>query len=754
MKLTHFLSLVIICFLAACNKTDKTPGAYLNPELHVEQRIELLLNEMTIEEKIGQLCMYVWRPRQESSNVDEAVQGHLQLKEIDELILHGKLGSLIKVPTYEACNYIQEIALQSRLKIPIIITEDGIHGHGMYEGATTIYPTEIGIASCFDTTLAYNIAKFTAREMRATGYHLNYSPNIEVVRDPRWGRTGETFGEDPFLVSMMGRAMVRGYQGKDFSEPENMVSCAKHFVGGGISITGINAGPADISERTLHEIFFPPFREAVNAGIYTLMPAHNEINGIPCHAHTEYLTNLIRDKWGFDGFYISDWNDVERLYSSHRITESWKDASITAFLSGIDMHMHGPGFYNHIIEGYEEGLIPIERINEAVRKILYVKFQLGLFENRFVDSENVYKTLLNQEHVDLALETARKSMVLLKNENNLLPLDKNIGSVFITGANANNQAIIGDWAKFQPEGNIITVLEGIKSIVSPQTKVDYLVSESYLEISPTTLAQAASRARLSDIAIVAVGENSIRFGDAMTSGENLDRPTLELIGDQLKLVQAVESAGKPVIVVFVNGGPIASPWIVEHCEGILEAWEPGMFGGQAIAEVIFGEYNPGGKLPITVPQSEGHIQSFYNHKPSANPGRRKFFNSENTPLFKFGHGLSYTQFTYSELELPERIGLNVDLEMSVKVQNTGQMAGDEVILVYLNDLVSSVTTPVRKLVSFSRVHLEPGESKRVKYIIENNHFKLYDKDMNFLVEPGEFDIIIGDNTLNKTVLVR
>ncbi len=744
-----------LLLITACGSSDQGPGAYLDPGLPAEQRVELLLKEMTTEEKIGQLCMYVWEGRTNSANIDEAVDDQIEQWALGELIRQGKMGSAIKVPTYAECNVIQEFASQSRLKIPVLITEDGIHGHGMYEGATTIYATAIGIASSFDTTMANRVAQYTAREMRASGYHLTYSPNIEVVRDSRWGRTGETFGEDPLLVSMMGRAMIHGYQGKDFGEPENLLSCAKHFVGGGISITGLNAAPADVSERTMYEIFFPPFQEAVRAGVFTLMPAHNEINGIPCHAHQEYLDGLIRKTWGFNGFYISDWKDIGRLYSTHRIVGSLKDASVKAFLSGVDVHMHGPGFYDHIREAQEEGLVPISRIDEAVRKVLYAKFRLGLFENRLADPRKVKSTLLRQEHLDLALETARKSMVLLKNENDVLPLEKNIGSVFITGANANTQAVLGDWAKFQPDANVITILEGISGIVSSGTKIDYLVSDGYREISPVVLEQAASRARLSDVAIVVVGENSIRFGDSMTSGENLDRPTLELTGDQLKLVQSVESAGKPVIVVFVNGGPIASPWIVEHCEGILEAWEPGMFGGQAVAEVLFGDYNPGGRLPISIPHSVGHIQSFYNHKPSvAHSGRRHFFDSETEPLYSFGHGLSYTSFDYSGLELPGSMDRNDDLPLRVSIRNTGDMAGDETILIYMNDMISSVTTPSRKLVAFRRIHLKPGEKKEVECIIENGQFGFYDEKMRYIVEPGEFEVIIGDRIISRSVMMR
>ncbi|MFC2138438.1 glycoside hydrolase family 3 N-terminal domain-containing protein [Bacteroidota bacterium] len=745
---------ILIVLLFACNSNKNKTDAYLNPEVPVEKRVELLLNEMTLEEKIGQMCQYVGEPSTyTSANKDEQVNYVLSLGERANLIKEGKIGSFLKVPTYKEANELQKLAEQSRLKIPLLIATDAIHGHGMYQGATTIYPTEIGIATTFDTSLAYKIAKYTAREMRATGYHWTFSPNIDIVRDPRWGRSGETFGEDPYVVAMMGISMIRGYQGDGFSHTDNVIACVKHFVAGGISYNGLNGAATDISERTLHEIFFPPFVEAIKSEVYTLMPAHNEINGIPCHAHQEYLTHLIRNSWGFQGFIISDWMDIERLQEVHEIVGSHKEAAKTAVLAGLDAHMHGPGFFENMKELVEEGIISEKRINEAVRKILYAKFQLGLFENRYADSAQVINNLLKEEHLELALDAARKSIVLLQNENNTLPLNKEIKSIFITGPNANNQALLGDWSRIQPEENVVTVLEGIKKSVSVQTKIDYLPCKSYNTISNSLLAEAKKKAAMSDIAIVVVGDNSIRFDRNKTSGENLDRSTLELPGDQASLLKTIESSGTPVIMVLVNGGPIASQWMVENVEGIIEAWEPGMFGGQAIAEVIFGEYNPGGRLPVTIPRSVGHIQSFYNHKPSSFH-RGHFYDSESKPLFKFGHGLSYTQFQYDNLVIPKKISLQDDLELSFTLENTGSMAGDEVILIYINDKISSVTTPVKKLVAFDRIHLKSEERKDMEFKISNTHFKLFDKEMNFVIEPGYFDIIVGKGYLSAEILIE
>jgi beta-glucosidase len=750
MKSIKFYSYFII-ILSSCNSFTNKPDAYLNPDLPAEKRADLLLKQMTLDEKIGQMCQYVveFTPGP-IANKDEEIQYVLSLGEKAELIKQGKIGSFLKVPTFKEVNILQKLAEQSRLKIPLLIANDAIHGHGMYQGAVTIYPTEIGIASTFDTSLAFKIAKYTAVEMRATGNHWNYSPNIEVVRDARWGRTGETFGEDPYLVSMMGKAMIEGYQGTDFSRPDNIIACAKHFAAGGIAYNGLNGAPADVSERSLYEIFFPPFVEAIHAKVFTIMPAHNEINGIPCHANHQYLTNLIRNTWGFKGLFISDWMDIERLYTIHKIAESEKDADRIAVLAGLDVHMHGPGFFDNIKKLVEEGAIPLERIDEAVRKILFAKFQLGLFENRYADSTRVKNVMMKKEHLDLALEVAQKSIVLLKNKNNILPLKKNIRSIFITGPNTNNQALLGDWAVVQPDDHVTTVLEGFKNLVSPNTKIDYLKCDRYDSISGSLIKQAKVRAGQSDFAIVVVGENSIRTDKDKTSGENLDRPVLELAGNQLELVKAVKSSGKPVIVVLINGGPIASPWMVKNVDGIIEAWEPGMYGGQAVADVIFGDYNPGGKLPITVPGSVGHIQSFYNHKPSSFH-RGKFYLSEREPLFEFGFGLSYTQFLYSNLHIPKKMGLKDDLNLRVTIENTGSVAGDEVVMVYLNDKISSVTTPVKKLVAFSRIHLIPKEKKELQFTISNDKFKILDKDMNFILEPGQFDVIVGNDLLKSSV---
>jgi beta-glucosidase len=748
----YFQRLILSAFLLVSVDGLCETQSYFDANLPSQARVDLLMKEMTLDEKIGQMDQFVG----EASDVDfdskdTKTEYTLALGDRAGLIKEGKIGSFLKVSTYEEANILQGLAEQSRLKIPLLIATDAIHGHGMYMDATTIFPTQIGLAASFEPELAELVAKYTASEMRATGFHWAFSPNIEVVRDARWGRIGETFGEDPYLVTEMGNAMVRGYQGTDFSTTDNVLASAKHFVGGGIAYNGVNGAPADISERTLHEIFFPPFIGAIENGVYTIMPAHNEINGIPAHAHQEYLTDLIRGEWGFKGFYVSDWMDIERLETAHKIVDSEKEAAKVSVLAGMDVHMQGPGFFDNVKALVLNGEIPQSRIDDAVSKILYSKFQLGLFENRYTTQQAVDNTLLNKTHLELALKTAQKSIVLLKN-NGVLPLKRGVNRLLVTGPNANHQAILGEWARVQPDNNVITVLEGIKEQYAADSKIDYVAIARHDLISNNELSKAGKLAKKADVVIAVMGENSLRFNKNKTSAENVDRPTLDLVGNQIELLKMIKASGSKLVVVLVNGGPIASEWLTENADAIVEAWEPGMFGGQAIAEALVGKINPGGKLPITVPRSVGHLQSFYNHKPSAFH-RGGFYLSSRKPLYYFGYGLSYTTFDYTNLTVPKTMTSKDNLTMTVDIKNTGDMDGDEVVMIYINDKISTVTTPIRKLVAFKRVHLKRSEQQTLSFTINNKDFEFLDRHMKPVVEPGEFEIIIGDHVKMAVVNV-
>lgn len=727
--------------------------SYLDPELPATRRTELLLAQMTLEEKVGQMCQYVGEVAAErASNVDEVAGYSLLLGEKVELIRSGRVGSFLKVPGALEANYLQQQAEATRLKIPLLIATDAIHGHGMDLGASTIFASPISLAASFDVGLAQRVAEATAREMRATGFHWSFSPNVDIVRDPRWGRTGETFGEDPYLAGELGAAMVVGYQGKDFSGSSNVLACTKHLVAGGVPDNVFNGSAAELSERTLREFFLPPFERTVQAGVYTLMPSHNEVNGVPCHADDRLLTRELRGDWGFQGFVISDWLDIERLHSVHRVAETRRDADRQAVLAGVDMHMHGGQFFENVVAAVREGAIPTTRIDEAVSKILFAKFQLGLFERRYADEAEIQKTVLNPEHVELALESARKSLVLLKNAQNILPLS-GVKSVLVTGPDADDQSLLGDWARIQPDGNVSTILAGMRALAPSGVRIDHVATGPIADISDEQIARAVAAARGVDVVVLAIGENSLRDNPVRTSGENVDRASLEPPGRQLELMRALAGTGKPLVVVLVNGSPIASEWMVEHANALLEAWEPGMRGGSAIAEVLFGRYNPSGKLPMTVPRSTGHIKSFYNYRPSAyHRGKFRFTASE--PLFEFGHGLSFTTFAYRALRAPEQSTIGEPLRVEVEVENTGERAGDEVVLLYLQDVYASVTRPVKELKGFQRVSLAPQQKTVVRFELPPEAFSLLDRDMKRITEPGEFRLSVGARALEHSVWLK
>jgi beta-glucosidase len=746
--------------------------AHLNDELSPAERAELLLAEMTLEEKVGQMCQYVGEaaaPRSSGmpasdpprtaavpENADEIIGYALGLGEIVELVRSGRVGSFLKVPGARFVDYLQQLASQSRLGIPLLIGTDAIHGHGMDLQASTIFPTPITLAASFDVELAERIAECTAREMRATGFHWSFSPNVDVVRDPRWGRTGETFGEDPLLVGELGAAFVRGYQGEALGK-DGVLACAKHLVAGGAPENGLNGAPTEISERTLEEFYYPPFERAVEAGVLTVMPSHNEVGGVPCHADARLLGERLRGAWGFRGFVVSDWLDIERLHSVHRVAETRLAADEMAVQAGIDMHMHGGVFFENVCALVRAGRIPERRIDSAVLPILAAKFALGLFEHAGSLPQQIERHVLCAEHRALALGAARKSLVLLTNDG-VLPL-VGLTRVLVTGPCADDQSILGDWARIQPDGNVISVLEGIRRAAPPAVRVAHVPTGPISSISSAQIDAAAAAAADADVVIAVVGENSLRDNPERTSGENVDRVSLDLPGAQNALLEALSAAGKPLVVVLVNGAPLASEWLVRKAAAILDAWEPGMCGGVAVGEVLFGAVSPSGKLPMTVPRSAGHIKAFYNQRPSTHHrGKLRFGSSE--PLFRFGHGLSYTTFAYRELRvrsdvqrLSETLRQGRAIEVEVTLENTGGRAGEEIVLLYLQDVFASVTRPVQELAAFRRVRLERGELQKVVLAVPARAFSLLDVDLERRIEPGEFRLSVGNGELGLSVWV-
>jgi len=526
------------------------------------------------------------------------------------------------------------------------------------------------------------------------------------------------------------------------------------MIAGSEPINGLNASPMDVSMRTLKEVYLPPYKKAIDAGVYSIMAAHNELNGVPCHMSSWLMTDLFRKDWGFKGFYVSDWMDIERIETLHHVASSLKEASYLAVNAGMDMHMHGVDFPEAVIELVKEGTLPISRVNEACSKILMAKFKLGLFENRFVDIEKIPENIFTPEHKFTALETARKGIVLLKNSN-LLPLNKVKKSkkILVTGPNANNQSILGDWHAAQPDDNVTTIFEGIKDLgESKGYDVSFFDSgDNIRKISNKNIQNTVDASKDADYVIVVVGDNSMRYKwKDKTAGENMARAELNLAGKQLELVRSLKEINNNVIVVYVNGKPISEPWIQNNIPSIIEAWEPGNLGGKAVAEIIFGDINPSGKLPLTVPRSVGQLQMIYNHKPSQYFHKYAF--EKNKPLYEFGYGLSYTKFKYSN---PKLLNTSFDDDSNIKVEvavtNIGEMDGDEVVQLYIRDNVSSATRPVKELKGYKRINLKVGETKNVVFEITPESLAFYDIDMNYVVEPGTFKIMTGSSSHFKSL---
>ena len=742
--------IAIVLGLAAatvsCSQKD-----WRDASLPAEERARLILNEMTLEEKVGQMCQYVApcyvEPGKGSArkNID-ASDENLGNKNLSDKVRRGEVGAFLHVMTSDEAAALQKLAQESRLGIPLLLGIDAIHGNGLIEGCT-VYPTNINMASTFNPEFMERIGEETALEMRQRGLFWTFAPNLDVARDARWGRMGETFGEDALLTSEMGKYAIWGLQGRDGKYSGNhVVACAKHLIAGGEPFGGLNAAPMDISERKLRELYLPPFVAAIrDAKVGTVMAAHNEINGTPCHGNKWLLNDLLRDELGFDGFVVSDWMDIERLHSMHHWVPDSTEAFVVSVESGIDMHMQGDKYFEAVVNAVKSGRIPQSRINQAAGKILAVKFALGLFEQPVPEIPEVLDGAA--EHRQTALEAARQGLVLLKNDGTL-PL-KGVRRVFVVGPNADSQTILGDWVVPQSDEAVITVLDGLKAAM-PNVSIDTLCFGGKISnVNSKGIQMARFKASAADVNIVVVGENSQRYSAfGRTCGENCDRDDLSLPGMQEHLLEAIVASGKPTVVVLMTGRALSIGWAKDNANAILNVWEPGQMGGQAIAEVLTGQVNPSGKLPVTVPRSVGQVQTVYNHKHSQYS--RQFATSETGALWPFGYGLSYSRFEYSDASLTKsEIGTAESLKAGVTVTNRGPYDGDEVVQLYIRDEYGSVTRPVKELKDFRRISLKNGESAKVEFDITPEMLQCWGADEKWVVEPGDFTILLGSSSADS-----
>ncbi len=718
----------------------------------IEQKIDALLQKMTLEEKIGQMNQY-------SSAFDltgpppQGGGGRLQYDQIR----NGQVGSLLNVVGADATREAQQLAVEnSRLGIPLLFGLDVIHGY------RTMFPVPLGEAASWDLEAIERSARVAATEAAAAGVHWTFAPMVDICRDARWGRIMEGAGEDPYLGSRIAAARVHGFQGTDLSAADTIAACAKHYAAYGFAEAGRDYNTVDISEATLRNVVLPPFHAAAEAGVATFMNSFNEIGGVPSTASHLLQQEILKGEWVFQGFVVSDWGSIAELIP-HGVAANLEEAARLAVSAGSDMDMEGRAYIANLADLVRAGQVDEQLIDDAVRRILRVKYQLGLFDDpyRYSDSGREKSRILTADHQEAARDVGRKSIVLLKNERSILPLEHNIGTVAVIGPLANDKdSPLGSWRAQAVANSAISLLEGVRSAVGPNTQVlyetgaallsgqaDFAANLHYNTTDRSGFPAALEAAGRADVVIMALGENAFQTGEGRSQAE------LGLKGLQQELLEQVFSKNKNVVVVLMNGRPLAIDWMADNVPAIVEAWHLGSQAGNAIADVLFGDYNPSGKLPASFPRSVGQEPLYYNHKSTGRPGPQPsvfwshYTDIPNTPLFPFGYGLSYTRFSYSEIELssPE-MSMNGQLKASVTVTNSGQRAGTEVVQWYVRDLVGSRTRPVKELKGFEKVTLEPGASREVSFTLEPADLAFYTLDRRWAAEPGDFDVYVGTNS--------
>jgi beta-glucosidase len=726
---------LIVILLFSCSAKEETPAQIITDQ-EKAAFLNDLLSKMTLEEKIGQMS--------QATGSWETTGPVIADANTMDLVRSGRLGSFLNVFGTARTRKAQEAAVnESRLGIPLIFGYDMIHGYA------TIFPIPLAEAASWDLELIQRSAEITALEASASGLHWNFAPMVDIARDPRWGRIMEGAGEDPWWGAQVARARVLGYQGQDLSALNTIAATAKHFAGYGAGEGGRDYNSTEISERTLREVYLPPFQAAAQAGVATFMNGFNDINGVPATASKLLMRQILKREWAWDGFVVSDWASVQEM-TDHGIADTDAEAAQLALEAGCDMEMVSTTYAEHLQSFLDQHPGYLDLINDATLRILGVKYDLGLFDDpfRYSDSLREAEVVLHNDHFKHARDIARRSIVLLENRNNILPLKTDLRRIAVIGPLANDKLTpLGTWSAQGKEAYVTTLLEGVNLAVSSKTKV---LTASGCEVNSedrSGFKEARSLARQADVVIAVLGE------EAMMSGEALSRSDIGLPGVQLELLQLLKETGTPVVVVLMNGRPIAEPWMYENCDAILETWHLGVQSGPAIADVLFGAYNPSGKLPLTIPRSVGQIPLYYNHKNTGRPFdandryTSKYIDEKHWPQYPFGYGLSYTAFSFSELELNKRsIALGETLEARIRVKNTGTRAGEEVVQLYIRDLAGSVTRPVLELKGYRKLALDPGESEEVSFQLSSEDLRFWTRDMTFRSEPGRFRVLIGPNS--------
>jgi beta-glucosidase len=717
-------------------------GQGLFAQKPIDQRIDSVLRLMTLEEKVGQLNQY---------NGDWEATGPITPDgDKQNQIRKGMVGSMLNVMGVEHTRQLQEIALQSKRKIPLLFGQDVIHGY------RTTFPIPLAEAASWDLPAIEGSSRIAATEAAAAGLHWTFAPMVDIARDPRWGRVMEGAGEDPYLGSLIARARVKGFQGKGLGNTDAIMACAKHFAAYGAAIGGRDYNSVDMSERTLWEIYLPPFKAAAEAGAATFMNSFNDLNGIPATGNAHLQREILKGKWNFKGFVVSDWGSVGEMIQHGYVKDNY-EAALAAITAGSDMDMESRSYINNLAKLVREGKVNIRLIDDAVRRILRKKFELGLFDDpfRFCNKERESRQWNDPAHLQTARTMAEKSIVLLKNDNQLLPLSRQTRTIAFIGPLVKAvRENLGFWSYQWPDDTtrIVTQWEGARA-ASPATTWLYAKGCEITDTSTRGFAEAVSVAQQADVVILSVGET----GDM--SGEAKSRSNIHLPGVQEELIRAVQATGKPVVVLINAGRPLIFNWTADHVPAILYTWWLGTQAGNAIADVLFGKYNPSGKLPMSFPRTEGQIPIYYAHFSTGRPPdndseanyRSGYIDLPNSPKFPFGYGLSYTRFTYGDIS---RTGLRSGaalrpgetLEVKISVANTGNYDGEETVQLYIRDLVASVVRPVKELKAFQKVFLKKGESREVRFTLTVEDLKFYDKDLRRIAEPGEFRVFVGTSS--------